>query len=121
VTASHREGGRLVEREGSSYLLPTVVLCETPEHTLARKEFMFPFASVVEVGQDEMPGLLGPTLVLTAITEDEKLIRRLLSSPHVDRLNLGPVPTSQVSWDQPHEGNLFEHLYGRRAFQRSAG
>lgn len=121
VTASFREGGRLVEWQGSSYLLPTVILCETPEHSLARKEFMFPFASVVEVKQDEMLELLGPSLVVTAITEDEKLIRRLLSSPHVDRLNLGPVPTSQVSWDQPHEGNLFEHLYGRRAFQRSAG
>jgi acyl-CoA reductase-like NAD-dependent aldehyde dehydrogenase len=121
VTASRREGGRLVEWRGSSYLLPTVILCESPEHPLARKEFMFPFASVVEVAQDEIPELLGPSLVVTAITEDEGLIRRLLSSPHVDRLNLGPVPTSRVSWDQPHEGNLFEHLYGRRAFQRSAG
>jgi hypothetical protein len=24
----------------------------------------------------------------------------------------------RISWDQPHEGNLFEHLYARRAFQR---
>src|SRR5688500_14246248 len=38
VTASHREGGRLVEWRGSSYLLPTVILCDSPEHTLARKE-----------------------------------------------------------------------------------
>ena len=38
----------------------------------------------------------------------------------VGRLNLGAVPTTQVSWNQPHEGNLFEHLYARRAFQRAA-
>jgi acyl-CoA reductase-like NAD-dependent aldehyde dehydrogenase len=120
LTASYREGSRLVEWQGSSYLLPTVVLCETPQHTLARKEFMFPFASVVEVGQDEIVEALGPSLVVTAITSDEKLIRRLVSSPHVDRLNVGAIPTSTVSWDQPHEGNLFEHLYGRRAFQRAA-
>jgi len=25
------------------------------------------------------------------------------------------VPTGRVEWDQPHEGNLFEHLYRRRA------
>ena len=25
-----------------------------------------------------------------------------------------------ISWDQPHEGNLFEHLYARRSFQQSA-
>jgi uncharacterized protein (DUF952 family) len=23
----------------------------------------------------------------------------------------------KISWDQPHEGNLFDHLYARRAFQ----
>jgi hypothetical protein len=25
-----------------------------------------------------------------------------------------------VSFDQPHEGNLFEHLYARRAIQQHA-
>ena len=25
-----------------------------------------------------------------------------------------------ISWDQPHEGNLFEHLYARRSFQQHA-
>jgi len=120
VTAAHRTGNRLVTWEGSSYLLPTVVLCETPGHPLANREFLFPFASVVEVNQDAMPGVMGPSLVVTAITSDQQLIRRLIASPHVDRLNIGSVPTSKVSWDQPHEGNLFEHLYGRRAFQRAA-
>ena len=43
------------------------------------------------------------------------LLERLVASPHVDRLNLGPIPTNQIGWDQPHEGNLFEHLYARRA------
>ena len=43
----------------------------------------------------------------------------LLESPLIDRLNLGPIPTMQVSWDQPHEGNLFEFLYRRRALELS--
>jgi hypothetical protein len=38
----------------------------------------------------------------------------------VDRLNVGGIPTTQIGWDQPHEGNLFEHLYARRAYQRPA-
>jgi hypothetical protein len=38
----------------------------------------------------------------------------------VDRLNVGPIQTNQISWDQPHEGNLFEHLYARRSFQQYA-
>ncbi len=120
VTASRRSSERLVSYNGCSYLLPTVVLCEDASHPMANKEFMFPFASVVKTTQDLIPEALGPSLVVTAITSDPNLIRRLVNSPHVDRLNIGAVPTSQISWDQPHEGNLFEHLYARRAFQRAA-
>ena len=119
VTAKHRSGGRLVTWDGSTYLLPTVVLCDGPEHPLANREFLFPFASVVPVKAEEIPDRLGSTLALTAITEDKALIGRILGSPHVHRLNLGAIPTLRVSWDQPHEGNLFEHLYLRRAFQKA--
>ena len=119
VTASYRKSDRLVTENDCSYLLPTIVLCNNAEHPLANKEFMFPFASVVATDQQQIPEVLGPSLVVTAITADEKLIRKLITSPNVDRLNVGPVPTSHISWDQPHEGNLFEHLYARRAFQRA--
>jgi hypothetical protein len=44
----------------------------------------------------------------------------LMNCSHIDRLNLGPIPTWQLSWDQPHEGNLFQHLYRQRAFQIDA-
>ena len=117
VTATHRGGSRLVVYQGCSYLLPTIVLCDSPEHPLANREFLFPFASVVPVPQEEIPRALGPSLVVTAITRDRSLIARLLSSPNVGRLNLGGIPTCNISWDQPHEGNLFDHLYARRAFQ----
>jgi acyl-CoA reductase-like NAD-dependent aldehyde dehydrogenase len=118
VTAAYRDSERLVVWNNCSYLLPTVVLSEL-DHPLAMKEFLFPFASVVQVDQAEIPAQLGPTLVVTAITKDPKLIQTLVSSPHIDRLNIGAVATNQVSWDQPHEGNLFEHLYARRAFQHA--
>ena len=117
VTASYRPGGRLAVFQGCSYLLPTIVLCDSPAHPLANREFLFPYASVVPVSQAEVPRALGPSLVVTAITHDRGLIGRLLSSPNVGRLNLGAIPTCRISWDQPHEGNLFDHLYGRRAFQ----
>jgi len=117
VTAAHRESGRLAVCDGCSYLLPTIVLCDSPEHPLANREFLFPYASVVPVRHDEIPHVLGPSLVVTAITRDRSLISRLLSSPNVGRLNLGGIPTCKISWDQPHEGNLFDHLYARRAFQ----
>lgn len=116
---TNRNSNRLVTHDECSYLLPTIVLCETGDHPLANKEFMFPFASVVTAAPEMIPEVLGPSLVVTAITSDSKLISKLVNSPHVGRLNVGAVPTSVVSWDQPHEGNLFEHLYARRAFQRA--
>jgi len=119
VTASHRQGGRLATFQGCSYLLPSIVLCDSPDHPLANREFLFPYASVAPVSQDQIPRALGPSLVVTAITHDRRLIARLLASPNVGRLNLGAIPTYRISWDQPHEGNLFDHLYARRAFQRA--
>jgi acyl-CoA reductase-like NAD-dependent aldehyde dehydrogenase len=120
VTAAYRASesrSRLATFQGCAYLLPTIVLCDSPAHPLANREFLFPFASVVPVNQDAIPGALGPSLVVTAITHNRKLIARLLASPDVGRLNLGAIPTQRISWDQPHEGNLFDHLYARRAFQ----
>jgi len=118
VTAAYRDGERLVNWNNCSYLLPTVVRCD-PDHPLALKEFLFPFASVVKVDQNEISRWLGPSLVVTAITKDPKLIQTLVASPRIDRLNAGALPTNQIGWDQPHEGNLFEHLYARRAFQQA--
>jgi hypothetical protein len=121
LTAARRgRPERLVEIEGITYLLPTLIYCESWNHPLADREFMFPFASVVEMPQSEMVAKMGSSLVVTAITNDAKLTRQLLGSRDIQRLNLGPVPTSVAKWDQPHEGNLFEFLYHRRAIQRAA-
>ena len=120
LSAPHRGGPRQRDVDGAPYLLPTVVYCDSVEHALARTEFLFPFTSVVEVPAERMVDDMGPSLVVTAITRDQALIDALKRSENVDRLNLGPVPTSHVEWDQPHEGNLFEFLYERRAIQRAA-
>jgi acyl-CoA reductase-like NAD-dependent aldehyde dehydrogenase len=120
LTAKHRPS-RVVEWDGGTYLLPTVVLCDSAEHPLAHREFLFPFAAVVQVKPEDMPSAFGPTLAATVITNDQALLDRMFASPLLHRLNLGPLPTYQVSWDQPHEGNLFEHLYVRRALQGRAG
>jgi acyl-CoA reductase-like NAD-dependent aldehyde dehydrogenase len=119
LTRERRGTDRLARFEGATYLLPTIITCDSVDHPLANKEFMFPFAAVVTAPVAQAVEAMGPSLVVTAITRDRALIDSLLASPHTGRLNLGPIPTQQVSWDQPHEGNLFEHLYGRRAFQRT--
>jgi len=119
LTEKFRGSKRLVEKDGCTFLLPTVVWCENSKHPLANVEFLFPFVSVVQVPQHELLNRIGSTLVGTVISEDEKFIKDVFDSPNIDRLNWGPIPTSRISWDQPHEGNLFEHLYRQRAFQKT--
>ena len=117
VTATHRDSPRLIRQERADYLLPTVVHCASPDAAIAGKEYMFPFVTVVECSEDRMLDAIGPTLVCSAITCNPAFRRRLLDAVHIDRLNLGPVPTTQLNWLQPHEGNLIEFLFRERAFQ----
>ncbi len=119
VTAKYRNGPRKVAFEGGVYLRPTIVLCDSFKHPLANREFLCPYASVVEVPQKEMLAQIGPSLVVTAITCDPVFTDQLLESPLIERLNLGPISTMQISWDQPHEGNMFEFLYKRRSIERA--
>jgi acyl-CoA reductase-like NAD-dependent aldehyde dehydrogenase len=120
ATAAYRSGKRQVKQGRADYLLPTVLHCDAPDAAAAHREYMFPFVSVVRCPQDKLLGAIGPTLVCTALTNDEALRRQLLDAVHVDRLNLGPVPTTQLNWLQPHEGNLIDFLFRARAFQSSA-
>ena len=112
-----RGSSRLIQREHCDYLLPTITYCKSPEQPIAKKEFMFPFANVVECPQDQMLEKIGPTLVGTGITQDPKFRAELLDCEHIDRLNLGAVPTTKLDWLQPHEGNIVDFLYRARAFQ----
>jgi hypothetical protein len=98
-------------------LRPVIVHCQTAEPAIARTEFMFPFTSVVECPQAEMLKQIGPTLVGTVISNGEGFLKAAADATHIDRLNLGPLPTTRLNWLQPHEGNLFEFLYRNRALQ----
>ena len=62
---------------------------------------------------------IGPTLVGSAITSDPSFRQDLLDAVHIDRLNLGPVPTIQLNWLQPHEGNIIDFLFRARAYQEA--
>jgi hypothetical protein len=117
ATAPFRNGPRKVTLAGGIHLRPTIVFCESAQHPLANREFLFPYASVIQVPQAKMIEAIGPSLVVTALTKDAAFRRQLADAPHIDRLNLGPVPTTRIAWDQPHEGNLFEFLYRRRALE----
>lgn len=117
LTNIHRDSPRKVDAFDQNYLQPTLVACTDKHHPLANTEFMFPYASIVQIPQAEMLSNIGQTLVVSAFTEDQVFIEQLLLSPDIERLNLGTYPTNRVQWEQPHEGNLFEFLYHRRAIQ----
>jgi acyl-CoA reductase-like NAD-dependent aldehyde dehydrogenase len=118
VTAKYRDGApRLVKQGRADYLLPTVLHCDSPEAPAAKKEYMFPFVTVVKCPEAKLLHSMGPTLVCTALTSNPDLQRKLIDAVHVDRLNIGPVRTTQLNWLQPHEGNLIDFLFRARAFQ----
>lgn len=117
VTAKYRDIDRVVPHGKAGYLLPTVIHSASPDAAVARKEYMFPFVTVVKCPEAQMIERMGPTLVCTALTGDSALRQRLLDAVHVDRLNFGPVPTSRLNWLQPHEGNIVDFLFRPRAFQ----
>ena len=41
----------------------------------------------------------------------------LIDATHIDRLNIGPMPTIKLNWLQPHEGSIVDFLFRARAFQ----
>jgi acyl-CoA reductase-like NAD-dependent aldehyde dehydrogenase len=120
LTAAVRGGGRVAVVGGCTFLLPTLIWVRDPDHPLAHTELLFPFCAVVEAPRAELLARMGPTLVATALTADEELRRELLACRAIDHLHLGAVPTWQVSFAQPHEGNLFDFLYRRRALREAS-
>jgi acyl-CoA reductase-like NAD-dependent aldehyde dehydrogenase len=115
MTAAY--GHRLAEQDRCAYLRPMIVHCSSPENAIAKKEYMFPFSTVVECPQDQMLAKIGPTLVCSGITQDQQLIQGLSDATFIDRLNVGPIPTSKLNWLQPHEGSIIDFMYRSRAYQ----
>jgi len=117
--ATAKFGPRLVKRERCDYLRPTVIHCDSPQKAVAKKEFMFPFVTVVKCPQAEMLAKIGQTLVCSAITNNEAWQKQLIDAVHIDRLNLGAMPTIQLNWLQPHEGSIVDFLFRARALQKA--
>lgn len=119
VTEKLRGTPRLVKEGRVAWLLPTIIRCDSPDHPLANKEFLFPYAAVIEWPREDVLKRIGYTLAATVLSDDPAFIADALACPTIERLNIGPLPTNRLTWDQPHEGNLFTHLYKQRALQHA--
>ena len=51
------------------------------------------------------------------LDQNRNMQRQLMDATHIDRLNIGPIPTIQLNWLQPHEGSIVDFLFRARAFQ----
>src|SRR5262249_28694469 len=88
VTAKYRSRPRKSLAHRGTYFPPKIVLCDSFAHPLANREFLFPYASVVTVAQNEMLKQIGPSLVVTALTKDRAFQEQLLEAREIERLNL---------------------------------
>ena len=114
VTDQFREGKRLTEFEGRTYLQPTLVACPGNDHPLANEEFLFPFAGIVECSMDQAFAEMGPTLSLAVYTKDDKLKERARRS-HARLVSIN-VPTGQLDRRQPHEEDILDMLFRRESY-----
>ena len=120
VSAAVRGPERLVHAHGGTYLLPTVIRCDAVA-SAGESRVPVPLRQRRRgAGRRICPASSGRRWSSPASRMIPRFRARFVASPHVDRLNFGPHRTTQIGWDQPHEGNLFEHLYARRAIQRLA-
>ena len=111
-------GPRLVEKERCDYLRPTVVHCESPDSADRQEGIHVPVRhrGRMPAGQDARDDRADAGLHGDHRTTRSSQ-RQLIDATHIDRLNLGPIPTIKLNWLQPHEGNIVDFLFRARAYQ----
>ena len=90
-TAKYRNGPRLVEMHGQTFLRPTLIVCDDLNHPLANTEYGFPFASVLQVPQAKMIGQIGESLVVSAFTHPFWTALKRSKDPRIARCSMTGV------------------------------
>lgn len=96
--------------DGSAVLRPAVHQLGRTDAEQGRIELPFPCVWVAPWTSEAGVDPLKDTLVLTAITNDERLIDDLLAEPTISNLHIGPHPTYWTAPGLPHDGYLAEFL-----------
>lgn len=101
--------------DGSAALRPAVFEVRRSTARQIGVELPFPCVWVAPWSRHDGIKPLSRTLTLTAITDDEQLIGRLLDEPTISNVHIGDVPTHVV----PHNGRLAEFLMRTKAVLRA--
>jgi acyl-CoA reductase-like NAD-dependent aldehyde dehydrogenase len=104
--------------DGSAALRPAVHQLARPDAPQAAIELPFPCVWVAPWARETGIEPLKDTLVLTAVTHDERLLDELLAEPTISNLYVGDHPTCWIAPGVPHDGYLADFLMRTKAVIR---
>ncbi|MEU6253618.1 aldehyde dehydrogenase family protein [Streptomyces sp. NPDC047043] len=96
--------------DGSAALRAAVHQVASPDAPQAAVELPFPCVWVAPWSREAGIGPLRNSLVLTAITSDDRLVAELVQEPSIGNVYVGDVPTYRMEPGLPHDGHLAEFL-----------
>jgi len=106
--------------DGSAALSPAVYELDDPAAPQAGAEMPFPCVWVAPWTPGAGIAPLRDTLVLTAITQDARLVDRLLAEPSISNVYIGGRPTHWMAPGVPHDGYLADFLMRNKGVIRDA-
>jgi acyl-CoA reductase-like NAD-dependent aldehyde dehydrogenase len=104
--------------DGTAALRPAVHLLAGPDAVRLNTELAFPCVWVSTWRRDDGLEPLRRSLVLTAITEDERLVDDLVDEPTIGNVYSGRYPTWFSAPHMPHDGFLADFLMRNKGFIR---
>ncbi|MDB5064444.1 MAG: hypothetical protein JWM18_878 [Chloroflexi bacterium] len=104
--------------DGSAVLRPAVHQLDRPDAEQAGVELSFPCVWVAPWAREAGLEPLRRTLVLTAITQDTRLVDALVAEPTISNVYVGDHPTHWIEPGIPHDGYLAEFLMRTKAVIR---
>jgi acyl-CoA reductase-like NAD-dependent aldehyde dehydrogenase len=104
--------------DGSAVLRPAVHQLDRPDAEQARVELAFPCVWIAPWTPEAGLEPLKETLVLTAITDDTRLLDALVAEPTISNVYVGDHPTYWIEPGIPHDGYLADFLMRTKAVIR---
>jgi acyl-CoA reductase-like NAD-dependent aldehyde dehydrogenase len=104
--------------DGSAVLRPAVHQVDRPDAPQARIELAFPCVWIAPWSREAGLEPLKETLVLTAITDDTRLVDALIAQPTIRNVYVGDHPTWWIEPGIPHDGYLASSLMEAKAVIR---
>jgi acyl-CoA reductase-like NAD-dependent aldehyde dehydrogenase len=104
--------------DGTAALRPAVHLLAAPDPVRLNTELAFPCVWVSPWSRADGLAPLRGSLVVNAVTDDERLIDDLVDDPSVANVYSGPYPTWRNASHIPHDGFLADFLMRNKGFIR---